>query len=520
MKHLSLIATFISISTLIVHTAHARECPVETDDAFLRDLILQSKEHETHRQPWRPVQEEVRDTVVQIFAQIAEVDLLQPYKTPSQYGVRGSGFFINERGDIITNAHVVDQACALWIQVPSLGKYFIDVDLIGICPERDLALLRVSEQGIAFLRAQLGFIPHLPLGDSDTVYRADEVLALGYPLGQESLKSTTGVISGREKNFIQMSAPINQGSSGGPLLNVRGEVIGINTAGVTEAQNIGYIIPVNDLRVILPDLYKTKLLRKPYMGVMLMHATESLVTYLGNPLPGGAYVVEVVPDSPLHKAGLQQGDMIYTINGYPVDMYGEMKVPWAEDKISISNYVSRLAIGERVELVLYRSGERHALTVIFDYSELLPIRRVYPGYEELAYDVFGGMVVMELTVNHIKHLISQAPGLARYADVKQQTEPQLVITHIFPNSQLFKSRTLQVGMTIHEINGIAVGTIASFKQALQANVGANYLIIKACDTVTKSSDNVLVVLPMAKLLEEERVLSQAFHYPLSEVVKS
>src|SRR5579871_5723526 len=115
----------------------------ETNDAMLMQLLQQSKEQSIVRQPWRPIQEEVHDTVVQIFSQVAEIDLLQPYKTPAQYGVRGSGFIINEQGDIITNAHVVEQAIAVWIQIPSLGKRLIDVTIIGICPERDLALLRM-----------------------------------------------------------------------------------------------------------------------------------------------------------------------------------------------------------------------------------------------------------------------------------------------------------------------------------------------------------------------------------------
>ena len=95
-------------------------------------------------QLWRPVQERVKDTVVQVFAQIAELDLLQPYKTPTQASAIGSGFFINDEGDLITNAHVVDQAKAVWIQIPSLGKRIIDVDVISVSPERDLALLRVN----------------------------------------------------------------------------------------------------------------------------------------------------------------------------------------------------------------------------------------------------------------------------------------------------------------------------------------------------------------------------------------
>ena len=195
---------------------------------------------------------------------------------------------------MITNAHVINQSRTVWIQIPSLGRRIIDIEVIGMTPDRDLALCRVKPDGLEVIRSALGSVPFLPLGDSDMVRRSDDVLALGYPLGQQSLKSTTGVVSGREQHMLQISAAINPGSSGGPLLNESGEVVGINSAGVTEAQNVGYAIPVNDLKIVMPDLHKTKLLRKPFLGVLYNNASESLTEYLGNPQPGGCYIVEVV----------------------------------------------------------------------------------------------------------------------------------------------------------------------------------------------------------------------------------
>jgi len=464
---------------------------------------------------WRPVQEKIRDTVVQIFSQVIEFDWMQPYRTPMQYTSRGSGFFINAEGCIITNAHVVDQAIAVWIQIPSLGKRLIDVTIVSICPDRDLALLKVTDEDLASIRQALGHISFLPLGDSDCVLRSDEVLALGYPLGQESLKSTSGVVSGREQNYIQTSAAINPGNSGGPLINALGQVIGINSAGITEAQNVGYAIAVNDLKVVLPDLYKVKLLRKPFLGILSVNATDHLTSYLGNPQPGGCYVVEIVKDSPLYKAGIQSGDMIYEMNGHRLDIYGEMTVPWSEDKVSIIDYVSRLAIGDDVQLVVYRNGERQEYAVKFAHSQVLPIRKIYPGYEEIDYEVFGGMVVMELTMNHIKTLINHAPGLAKYTEMKNQSDNVLIITHIFPNSQLYRARTLAPGVTLKEVNGVAVNTLAELRDCLALSFDNNYLTIKAVDNLTRASDNLLVVLPFDKVLQEEVVLARSFHYEIS-----
>lgn len=509
-----------------VHQLYKKQINLENELFALRDSKHELNTHMdiqdtkivekivSNSQAWRPIQEKVKDTVVQVFAQITEVDLLQPYKSPNQYAASGSGFFINEKGDLITNAHVVDQAKSVWVQIPSFGKRIIDVEVASVSPERDIALLRVKPESLALIKEALGSVPYLPLGDSDIVRRSDEVLALGYPLGQQALKSTTGVISGREQHLIQMSAALNPGNSGGPLLNINGEVIGINSAIIQGAQNVGYIIPINDLKNALADLNKMKLLRKPYLGVLINNATDCLAEYLGNPQPGGCYVVEVVPGSTLDKAGIKRGDMLYEINGHRLDVFGEMNVPWAEDKISLVDYVSRLSIGEDVHLVAYRSGERQEATVKFSQASLPAVRRIFPGYEQIDYEVFAGMVVMPLSLNHIQMLASSAPGLTKYAELKNQAQQKLIITHIFPSSQLYRSRSLAVGATINEVNGVEVSSLDDFRNAIKKS--DKFLTIRASDNVSRASDNVLVSLMYDKVLQEEPKLAMDFKYPLSK----
>ena len=484
------------------------------------DIPEQIIERVTKTVLWRPIQDQVKDTVVQVFAQIAEFDMLQPYRTPAQYSVCGSGFFINEFGDIITNAHVVNQARSVWIQIPSLGRRIIDVEVIGLT-DRDIALLRVTPQDLEMIKSVLGKIPYLELGDSDSIRRTDEVLALGYPLGQQSLKSTTGVISSaNEQHMIQISAAINPGSSGGPLLNEKGQVIGINNSGVTEAQNVGYAIPITDLKIVLPDLYKTKIVRKPFLGILYNNASESLAEYLGNPQPGGCYIVEVVKDSTMYKAGVKQGDMLYEINGHHLDFYGDMAVPWSEDKISIMDYVSRIPAGQQMHVVVYRKGQKKEFKVSFDLTELPPIRKVYPGYESIDYEVCAGMVVMQLTLNHIHIMEKMVPGLIKFAEMKHQGEHALLITHIFADSQLYRTRTLTPGSTINEINGIPVSTLEELRDVVKKSADKKFLTIKASDNLMRVSDNLLVVLPWDKVLEEEIIMARDYHYPLSKTIQT
>jgi serine protease Do len=481
------------------------------------DLSPEAIEVVTQSEVWRPIQEAVKDTVVQVFSQIAEFDFLQPFKTPAQYTSYGTAFFINEDGDLITNAHVVNQARALWIQIPSLGKQIVDVEVASVSPERDIALLKLTAESKEKIRAQLGRIPYLKLGNSDNLFRSDEVMALGYPLGQQSLKSTTGVISGRERSMIQMDAPLNPGNSGGPTLNRKGEVVGINTAIIAEAQSVGYFIPINDLKAIQPDLYKVKLLRKPFLGVLFNNASEQLTEYLGNPAPGGCYVVEVVKDSTLFKAGIERGDMLYQINGHAIDIYGEMKVPWTEDKISLVDYVSRISIGEDVTIVAYRKGQKKEVAVKFSQTELPSIREVYPGYESIDYEIFGGMVLMQLSFNHIHMMKNNIPGLMKYVELANRAEPVLLITHIFPNSQLHRSRALTVGATINQVNGVPVHTLDDFRKVIKNGTHERFLTVLATDNLSRTSDNILVALAMDKVIQEESRLSKDFRYQLTDL---
>jgi serine protease Do len=316
-----------------------------------------------------------------------------------------------------------------------------------------------------------------------------------------------------------MSAPINPGSSGGPLLNSKGEVVGINSSGVTEAQNVGYAIPVNTLKTILNDLYEVKILRKPFLGVRFNNSTEALIKFLGNPMPGGCYVIETVTGSPLEKAGVMRGDMIYEINGHAVDMFGDMSVPWSEDKISIVDYPLRLSIGDVVTIVVYRKGQKKIFTVNFSLPQVQAIRSIYPGYEPIDYEIFGGMVVQELNVNLVRLLGDHAPGLRKYGELKYQSEPVLIITHVFPDSQLYRGRNMPLGATLHEINGTPIKTLSEFRKVIKDSAAKEYLTIAAADNVTRAAETIFVVLAMNKIIEEESRLAHDYRYQISDEVK-
>lgn len=473
---------------------------------------------------WGEVHEKSRNTVVQIFVHKADFNWVEPYKTPRQAGSTGTGFFIDQTGLIITNAHVVDQYRAVYIQIPHFGKRRFDVEVVGVSPDRDLALLRVIPEDLAVIVDGLQQLPVLEFGDSDTVRRADQIMALGFPLGQQSLKSTVGVVSGLQhiggRSLIQIDAPINPGNSGGPSLNRSGAVVGVNSSGIFAkgTQNVGYIIPSNEVKLFLrqlddtPDTGGVKFLRKPFLGVLYNTATDTLARYLGNPVQGGLYVVEVYKGSPLDKAGVQSGDMIYEIDGHEIDYFGEIQTRWCEDRLSVVDYVARLMPGDAIHMVIYRQGIRKELVAEFGFSDVTPVRTRYPGYETVDYEVIGGMVVMELTLNHLPIFIKENAQLSRFVQLDNQLDSSLILTHVIPDSSASRSRVLTPAMILKEVNGQKVTTLKEFRDSIEKGLPTGFLTIK---TAGKS----FVALSLNKIFAEEPKLSAHYFYTISPFVR-
>lgn len=535
------IITFFLFSAAVVGASTMYYLQSQRDEALLdvnrkyrrlknkfKEVVHQSKQkaHEeshTSLEPsstnWIAIQKKVKDTVVQVFSHGSEFNWLEPYKAPRQGESTGSGFFINESGDLITNYHVVAQASAVYIQIPSFGMEQFEAKVIGASPERDIALLQLTEKSLEKIRTQLSPIPYLELGDSDDILRSQEVLALGYPLGQARLKSTLGIVSGRERlgyfGYIQVTSPLNPGNSGGPALDAQGKVIGINSAGVLEAQNVGYIIPVNEVKTAINDLKKVPLLRKPTLGCIFTVSTPEMVDYFNNPKEGGWYIAKVFENTLLESVGIKKNDMLYEINGHKIDMYGEMNVPWSEDKVSLFELLNRYTIGDTLHLLIYRKGKPIDFTFKLEHKYLPPIRTIYTEFEKelLDYEIIGGMVVMHLTLNHVGKLLQHVPGLVKYARPENQQEPALIITHIFPNSQAYKARVLRTGEIINKVNGVEVKTLTDFRNAVLESKNQPYLTIR-------TTDNLYAVLSKEEILQEEHSLAERYFYKQSPLVQA
>jgi serine protease Do len=254
----------------------------------------------------------------------------------------GSGFVIDEAGYIITNHHVIKDAEE--ITVVFYNETEAKATVVGKDPKTDLALIKVEVDRK---------LPTAKLGDSDKLRMGDWVLAIGNPFGLK-YTLTAGIVSakGREigagpyDDFIQTDASINPGNSGGPLINMRGEVVGINTAIIAGGTGIGFAIPINIAKDLMPQLKERGRVSRGWLGVYIQRVTPELAQSFGLEKPGGALVSEVTKGGPADGTGLERGDIIVKFNGRPVEQFGDLP-----------RMVAATPPGEQVKLTVLRKGE-------------------------------------------------------------------------------------------------------------------------------------------------------------------
>ena len=261
----------------------------------------------------------------------------------------GSGFFISADGYILTNNHVVQDAVK--VKIYDIDKKEYTAKIIGTDPKTDLALLKISVQGV----------PFIPLGDSNAIEVGEWVLAIGNPFNQD-LTVTSGIISakGRQlgmaqyEDFLQTDAAINMGNSGGPLINMRGEAIGINSTILTPSQGsigIGFAIPTNMAKKVVADLKTKGKVVRGWFGIQIQDISEGDAKDLDLP-SGGVLVGRVEDGSPAQKAGLKRYDLIVAINGRAVKSAADLQME-----------IANSAPGDEVAVTVYRGKEKQSFKV-------------------------------------------------------------------------------------------------------------------------------------------------------------
>ncbi len=275
---------------------------------------------------------------------------------PRQSQALGSGFVISEDGFIVTNNHVIEGADE--IRIEFFSGLELSAELVGTDPATDIALLKVTHDAP---------LPHVPWGDAEAARVGDWVLAVGNPLGQ-GFSVSSGIISARGRalsgnydDYIQTDAAINRGNSGGPLFNMDGEVIGVNTAILSPTGGsigIGFAMSSNVALNVVEQLREFGTTRRGWLGVRIQDVNEEMAEAIGLETAEGAMVTEVM-DGPSKDAGVMAGDVILSFDGRDVS-----------DTRQLVRRVGETSVGRGVDVVVFRSGEEVTLVVTLGQREL------------------------------------------------------------------------------------------------------------------------------------------------------
>jgi serine protease Do len=363
----------------------------------------------------------------------------------------GSGVIVSPNGYILTNNHVVDHATTVTVIMPDKHEY--NARVVGADPKTDLAVLKVDA----------GSLEPITIGDSDKVQVGDYVLAVGNPFGVGKTV-TMGIVSatGRAnlgiedyEDFIQTDASINPGNSGGALVNDRGELIGINTAilsnGSEGNQGIGFAVPVSVARNVMDQIINHGKVTRAYLGVMAQEVTPSIAKAFHEPEVRGALIGDVTANSPAQKAGLEKGDIILDIDGKPVNNSAELRM-----------HVSLMAPGTKVNVKVFRGGAEKTLPLTLAEMPTETAKNEQP--ENSSEDALQGIAVENVTAQTARQLRLPADATG------------VVVTNVDPAGKAAESG-LKRGDVIQEVNHKPVRNTADFESAMRNAKDGTLLLV-------------------------------------------
>jgi serine protease Do len=377
------------------------------------------------------------------FQEYFEKFFESPRQHPFKQRNLGTGFIISEDGFILTNNHVVAGADEIKVKI-SDGREFKG-EVKGRDEKLDLALIRIDAKGN---------LPIAPLGDSDKIEVGEWVMAIGNPFGLGQTV-TAGIVSAQGRvigsgpydDYIQTDASINPGNSGGPLFNLKGEVIGINTAILAGGQGIGFAIPVNMAKSILPQLKESGKVTRGWLGVSVQPVTPELAKSFGLESERGALVAEVVPGSPAEKSSFKEGDIILEFDGHVIKEMNELP-----------RVVAVTPVGKKVKVLVQREGRQETVTVTIE--QLKDGESSEDAAAPATTDRLG-IKVAELTPERARQM--KVPG-----------ERGIVVTEVQPDG-LAERAGIQEGDVIRELNGVRITSIAEYNKAVAAVKKGSYL---------------------------------------------
>jgi len=362
----------------------------------------------------------------------------------------GSGVIITSDGTILTNNHVIDGATDIKVQLSD--KRDFTAKLVGADPKSDIAVLKIEGRDL----------PTLPLGDSSQLNVGDLIFAIGDPFGVGET-ATMGIVSAtgrglgieQYENFIQTDAAINPGNSGGAMIDIHGNLVGINTAILSHGssggnEGVGFAIPISMVKPVMDQILAHGKVVRGYLGVHIQDFSSELAKSFNYNQSGGVLIGDVSPNTPASNAGLKKGDVIVKLNGQAVSDYNDLR-----------NTISQMAPGTTVKLNVWRDGKTQDYSVTL--GELPADKTAEEGSDETGGGEIQGIEVQDLT-----------PEISQQLNLSAGTHG-VVVTSVDPSSAA-AAAGIGRGDVIQEVNHKPVSSASQYKQ-LMAGAGSQPILL-------------------------------------------
>ena len=465
----------------------------------------------------------LHNTICKITVTGLHYDFYNPYRAPIDFDSIGTGFFIS-KDLILTCAHVINDATEIEITIPTMGKNRYPAEIISIAPEYDIAVIRSKE----YKNSQ-----YLTLGDSNNLTYGEELSAVGYPLGQDKLKISKGVMSGYYKFLLQTSAPINPGNSGGPLINSKEEVVGVNSQKInsSHADNIGYSVPIEYFKMLKSDMTLSRdkhpyILYKPSLLCEFTKTNDKINEYITNGNKISGYLIKNIHDNSSLKKDACAYDLLTKFDGSDVDEHGEMKVKWSEEKFSLEDILYRYKVGQKVSITIFNKekGSKDITVNLCDPN--YAIDRIYLNFmkNSLDYEIFVGLVLVDFKLNHLFSSQLEDISISKknknkllsFSEFDKRFCEKILVTNILAGSDVKSKLDINVGSFLTKVNDEDVNSVKDFREKIK-NV-----VAKDKDTKIKLTfdDKNIVITDLENILKQNKITQEKFDYNTSDLIKS
>ena len=439
---------------------------------------------------WQNLSEQWKNSVIHLYIAKNIYNYNKPFLSPTEKRTNATAFIVDiYNGLVMTNEHVVKDAFSITGKLFCCGQRNFKLSVFSICPNKDIAICKLDDDSLDILKEEFGS----ELIKLNMIFSTDyfpkyneEVMALGFPMSEDEIKFTLGAISGyntrtygieqdlvedacsRTAVYLQTTAPLNPGNSGGPLINKEGYVIGIINSGLPDGQGIGYAINCKTVLAVYPSMLKNLLVCLPTLSIAWSKVTKALL--IEKQSPEGIYIRKIFPDSCLQN--LEVGDIVNEISYInqgklitgKIDRFGDVFMfensnLITERRIVLSAFVDLIPIGVNLKIIFHRQETQMEMLAPYVCSQksVNRVKPLYPTLEPMQYMIFAGLCLMDLSCNHLEK-------------AQRLYEKCVIVTSIFPGTIADEVQNFSRGCKICKINDEEIQTLDDIRRIQTQNV--------------------------------------------------